>query len=189
MAATATKTNDPLADFKADQASKTTATPAATSTKSTKTAEAAAKKREAAETQQKAEPELTMDPDNIAHVGVYEKRQERVGNQNPTLDYDPTHKFVNTRFVAGSHVPQRETSVMGTVHRFVKEAGKDGILGKDLCAKLRRYKSDNIAKSRYLLGVRPIGWAEGYVVGAEKAAHIKILKIEEPKAEPTADKK
>lgn len=156
------------ADFTADQTAKASALAPAKSSKEATAAVPAKKEPE-------AKKEVTVDLSKIHHEGVYSKRQARVEATDAKLDYDPAHKFANTRFVAGVHVPQRETSVMGTVHGMVKAAGSDGILGKDLAAQLRRYESATPGKSAYLQGLRPIGWAEGYIVGAEKAEHIKIV--------------
>lgn len=107
-------------------------------------------------------------------LGKYADKEAKVLTENAAADVDPHWEGRNTVFVAGPNPPKSPNSRMGVLYGFVKEAGSDGITGEQLASKMRHHKWED-SRSKYNIGLPPIGWAEDYVKGAasNRIRHIK----------------
>ena len=97
-------------------------------------------------------------------LGKYADRHVKTREADPETDCDPRWRYRDSLFVAGRQ-PARLENVFGRMYGILHEAGPEGLTGKELVSKLRRYP--NIApRSKYAAdGLPPIGWAEDYVNG------------------------
>jgi hypothetical protein len=124
-------------------------------------------------------------------LGKYADKEAKVLAENRAADVDPHWEGRTKVFVAGPNQPKSPNSRMGVLYSFVKEAGTAGITGEELASKMRHHKWDD-SRSKYNLGLPPIGWAEDYVKGAasNRLRHIKenVRKVKEADRRDTSDK-
>jgi hypothetical protein len=116
-------------------------------------------------------------------LGKYEGRETKALAEDPNANVDPKWEGRNLRFVCGPNAPKSPNSRMGVLYGFVKEAGPEGINGAVLATKMRHFDW-NDSRSKYNLGLPPIGWAEDYVRGAAspRIKHLKVLEVKSDKA-------
>ena len=139
-----------------------------------------AKQEKATQKPAQAPAEKSGNGEKIAQIeaqrvlGKYADKEAKILSDNAAADVDPTWEGRHRVFVAGTNVPKSANSRMGVLYSIVKEAGPDGITGEVLASKMRHYKWED-SRSKYNLGLPPIGWAEDYVKGAasNRLRHIK----------------
>lgn len=148
-----------------------------------------AQEQPAAEQPQAKKPQV--DPSELnehgQYLGKYAHRQRRADEAGTQVD--PDWRWRHTVLEPGTP-PRSETSVMAVVWKIAKEAGSDGITGEQLAVKLRH--TPNIAsRSKYTVGLPPVGWSEDYVSAAlsHTPGILRISQFQPAKAEDRDDSK
>ena len=101
-------------------------------------------------------------------------KYDELQSKNPNGDVNATWAKRDATFTLG-YAPKTETSVVGVIYGIV--GANPGIAAVALASKVRWADYPNRARSKYLDGIPPIGWAEGYIDGAVSKGYLKAHEI------------
>ena len=143
--------------------------------------------------------EMQAETKTVGDAAAFKYAQRDDRRKKAAAECSPGWNLTNVVLVLGKHRPTRENSVKGKIYAMVAAAGKDGITGAELVAKMREVPNtfeDNPSKYSKN-GVPVVPWCEDYILGMTRPRfgfleHAKKQPKHEPvdeKHEPVAEKK